>query len=113
MKKIILIISILISGYSYSQDFKDDISIVQFSAGFVKDSEIKLTPFKVYNIYYFKMEDKGVIFREEKIKYLPTIILYHNGKEITRVESGIDLKLPENCIEVINKHIDKLIEDKF
>ena len=101
-----LLLILLFTSSIYSQDFKDDISIVQFSAGFVKDSEIKLTPFKVYNIYYFKMEDKGVIFREEKIKY-------HNGKEITRVESGIDLKLPENCIEVINKHIDKLIEDKF
>ena len=109
----ILLLILLFTSSIYSQDFKDDISIVQFSAGFVKDSEIKLTPFKVYNIYYFKMEDKGVIFREEKIKYLPTIVLYHNGKEITRVESGIDLKLPENCIEVINKHIDKLIEDKF
>jgi len=109
----ILLLILLFTSSIYSQDFKDDISIVQFSAGFVKDSEIKLTPFKVYNIYYFKMEDKGIIFREEKIKYLPTIILYHNGKEITRVESGIDLKLPENCIEVINKHIDKLIEDKF
>tara|TARA_R100001530_G_C4319401_1_gene155296 strand:+ start:2036 stop:2371 length:336 start_codon:yes stop_codon:yes gene_type:complete len=108
-----LVLILLFTSSIYSQDFKDDISIVQFSAGFVKDSEIKLTPFKVYNIYYFKMEDKGIIFREEKIKYLPTIILYHNGKEITRVESGIDLKLPENCIEVINKHIDKLIEDKF
>ncbi|QDP46169.1 MAG: hypothetical protein Unbinned306contig1002_31 [Prokaryotic dsDNA virus sp.] len=97
----------------YSQDFKNDISIVQFSAGFVKDSEIKLTPFKVYNIYYFTMEERAVLFKEENIKYLPTVVLYHNGKEITRVESGIDLKLPENCIELINKHINKLIEDKF
>jgi len=111
MRLILLIYFITTS--LYSQDFKNDISIVQFSAGFVKDSEIKLTPFKVYNIYYFKMEERAVLFKEENIKYLPTIILYHNGKEITRVESGIDLKLPENCIELINKHIDKLIEDKF
>ena len=39
-------------------------------AGFVKDSEVKLTPFKTYNIYYFKMEEKAVLFKEENIKIL-------------------------------------------
>lgn len=96
-----------------AQDFKNDISVVQFSAGFVKDNEVKLTPFKVYNIHYFYMEKKAVLFKDENIKYIPTVILYHNGKEVVRVESGIDLKLPEDCIDIITKNIDKLIEDKF
>jgi hypothetical protein len=107
------LVVLLFTTLSYSQDFKDDISVVQFSAGFVKESEVPLTPFRVYNIHYFYMEKRAVLFKEENIKYLPTVILYHNGKEITRVESGLDLKLPENCIELINKHIEILIEDKF
>ena len=111
MKALLFILLLTVS--IYGQDFKNDISVVQFSAGFVKDSEVKLTPFKTYNIYYFKMEEKAVLFKEENIKYIPTVILYHNGKEVTRVESGIDLKHPENCIEIIKKHIDKIIEDKF
>ena len=109
----ILIFILLLSNTVFGQKFKNDISVVQFSAGFVKESEVKLTPFEVYNVYYFRMEERAVLFKEENIKYLPTVILYHNGKEIVRVESGIDLKLPENCIDLISKNIDKLIENKF
>ena len=107
------LVALLFTTLTYSQEFKDDISVVQFSAGFVKESEVPLTPFRVYNIHYFYMENRAVLFKEENIKYLPTVVLYHNGKEITRVESGLDLKLPDNCIELINKHIEVLIEDKF
>ncbi len=107
------IVALLFTTLTYSQDFKDDISVVQFSAGFVKESEVALTPFRVYNIHYFYIENRAVLFKEENIKYLPTVVLYHNGKEITRVESGLDLKLPENCIDLINKHIEVLIADKF
>ena len=53
------------------------------------------------------------LFDEEKIKYLPTIILYHNGDEVVRVESGISLKLPENTIELIEDKIEEIIESKF
>ena len=79
-----------------SQDFKEEISIVQYSAPFTKDSEISLKPFKQHNTYTFNITEKKDVFDEEKIKYLPTIILYHNGDEVVRVESGISLKLPEN-----------------
>ena len=113
MKKTILIISILISGYSYSQDFKNDISVVQFSASFVKSAEMPLKPFNDYNIHSFYIEKNGDIFKNEKIKYLPTIILYHNGDEVIRIESGLDLKLPENCDKEINRHIEELLKDKF
>ena len=103
------LVALLFTTLTYSQDFKDDISVVQFSAGFVKESEVPLTPFRVYNVYYFYMEKRAVLFKEENIKYLPTVVLYHNGKEIVRVESGLDLKLPDDCIDIINKHIDVLI----
>ena len=63
----------------FSQDFKEEISIVQFSAPFTKDSEISLKPFKQHNTYTFNITEKKKVFDEEKIKYLPTIILYHNG----------------------------------
>ena len=49
----------------------------------------------------------------KKIKYLPTIILYHNGDEVVRIESGISLKLPENTIKLIEEEIDLIIESKF
>ena len=47
------------------------------------------------------------------ISTLPTIILYHNGEEIIRIESGISLKLPENTIQLIEEEIEEIIESKF
>ena len=96
-----------------AQDFKSDISVVQFSAPFTKSSEISLKPFKSYNTHTFHITEKKKIFDDEKIKYLPTIILYHNGDEVVRIESGISLKLPENTIKLIEKEIDLIIESKF
>jgi hypothetical protein len=97
----------------FSQDFKEEISVVQFSAPFTKDSEISLKPFKQHNTYIFSITEKQKVFDNEKIKYLPTIILYHNGDEVIRVESGISLKLPENTIELIEEKIEEIIESKF
>jgi hypothetical protein len=54
-----------------------------------------------------------VVFEKEKIVYLPTLILYHNGKEVVRVESDITLKLPDDSLEVIQNEIDLIIESKF
>ena len=97
----------------HSQNFKADISIVQYSAPFTSDSEISLKPFNDFHIYNFCITEKPDIFKKEKIKFLPTVILYNNGKEIIRVESDITLSLPEDCKDTILKHIDKLIESKF
>ena len=107
------IVLLLFPVLVFSQDFKEEISIVQFSAPFTVGAEVSLKPFKDYNIYTFSIAEKKDVFEDEKIKYLPTIILYHNGEEVIRVESGISLKLPENTIELIEKEIDKIIESKF
>tara|TARA_R110000765_G_scaffold377230_1_gene468095 strand:+ start:53 stop:394 length:342 start_codon:yes stop_codon:yes gene_type:complete len=96
-----------------AQSFKEDISVVQFSAPFTVDGEISLKPFKNYSTYTFYITEKGEIFKKEKINFLPTVILYNNGKEIIRIESDITLSLPENCSDTILYHIEKLIESKF
>lgn len=96
-----------------AQSFKDHISIVQYSAPFTKGAEISLKPFKDHQIYTFCITEKKDIFENENIKYLPTLVLYHNGEEVVRVESGITLKLPENSEVIIQTHIDKIVESKF
>ena len=52
-------------------------------------------------------------FNKNNIKYLPTIILYNDGEEELRIESGISLKLPDNWKELLNEHIDLLLEQRF
>ncbi len=96
-----------------AQNFKSEISVVQFSAPFTSESEISLKNFKTYNTYTFHITEKKEVFEKEKIKYLPTLILYHNGDEVLRIESGISLKLPDDSVEIIQQNIDKIIESKF
>ena len=94
-----------------AQNFKSEISVVQFSAPFTSESSLK--NFKTYNTYTFHITEKKEVFEKEKIKYLPTLILYHNGDEVLRIESGISLKLPDDSVEIIQENIDKIIESKF
>jgi thiol-disulfide isomerase/thioredoxin len=112
MKKWLILL--LLPFYSLNaQNYKEDISVVQYSAPFTKDSEISLKPFKDYNTYTFYITEKKKIFEEDEVVYLPTLILYYNGKEIIRVESGISLKYPDDAEKKITKEIEKIIESKF
>jgi len=107
------IILLLFPIYLNAQNYKSDISVVQFSAPFTKDSEISLKPFKDYNTYTFCITEKPKFFEKEKILFLPTVILFYNNKEVIRFESDISLKLPEDTEKVLTNHIDKIIESKF
>ncbi len=91
---------------------QSDINIVQYSAEFVKSNEISLKPFRydTKTLYMSKAQDE---FKKLNIKYLPTIILFYNGEEVYRIESGISLKLPENSIQLIENQIEEIIESKF
>jgi len=108
MKLFILIL--FITAFTQAQ-VKDDISVVQYTAGFA--SEISLKSFEDYNTQTLYIEKNGDIFKKEKIKFLPTLVLYNDGKEILKIESGISMKLPENCLEQINKQINKILETRF
>ena len=108
-----LIILLLFSLASYSQSYKEKISVVQYSAEFAKDGEIDLKNFKAYNTYHFDLIKDQKIFIKEDIQFVPTLILYQNGKEIKRIEAGISLKLQDDAVEKINKEIDDLLSSRF
>jgi thiol-disulfide isomerase/thioredoxin len=88
------------------------IEIVQFSAEFLKDNEISLKSFRydTKTLYMSKAQDQ---FKKLDIKYIPTVVLFYNGEEVYRVESGITLKLPDNSIQLIENEIEEIIESKF
>jgi len=89
------------------------VEIVQFSAQFVKDNEVSLKPFKAYETKTIYMSKEKAMFKKLDIKYIPTLILFNNGEEIIRVESGISLKLPDNAIQRIEEEIEEIIDSKF
>ena len=103
----------MLASAAFGQDFKEDISVVQFSASFVKDSEIDLKKFKDCSTYTFYIEKDDAYFRKEEIEYLPTVLIYQNGKEIMRVETGISMSFPEGTDKKIRKKVEELIGNKF
>tara|TARA_R100000541_G_scaffold13850_2_gene23220 strand:- start:476 stop:814 length:339 start_codon:yes stop_codon:yes gene_type:complete len=112
MKHVIIIVSLLFTTLSFSQ-FKDDISVVQFSAKFLVDKQISLKKFKEFNTHTLFMSDHGKFFKEEKVEYLPTIIVYNNGDIVLRIDGGLSLELPENAIKQIQEQLTELQSNKF
>tara|TARA_R100000908_G_scaffold21513_1_gene8490 strand:+ start:4610 stop:4936 length:327 start_codon:yes stop_codon:yes gene_type:complete len=89
------------------------IEVIQYSAEFVKDNEISLNSFRSYDTNTLYMSKASKLFAQNKVEYIPTIILFNNGEEVFRLESGISLKLPENTIQLIQEQIEEIIESKF
>ena len=112
MRCAIIVIVLFVTFANYSQN-KDGISVVQYSASFVKENEISLKEFNRYNTQTMYLSKNQKIFQKEKINSLPTVVLYNDGEEIYRAEGGISLTLDPNCIKEINKHIDKLLSNRF
>jgi hypothetical protein len=106
----ILLLLFTLTGYS---QYKDGISVVQFSAEFVKENEISLKKFDDHNTHLFYLSKHSDHFTKEEIIYIPTIILFHNGEEILKIESGVTLKLPENTIDKIENAINEILENTF
>ena len=73
------VIIVFLWTFAITAQIKDDISVVQYTAGFA--SEISLKSFKDYNTQTLYIEKNGDIFKKEKIKFLPTLVLYNDGKD--------------------------------
>jgi len=110
--KICVAIALFAFSVTYSQSYKDDISVVLYTAEFIKDN-YSLKPFREHNINTFYIEKDNNIHANEKIIFLPTICLYSNGELIEKIEAGLSMKLPESTQERIQEHINNLLQDKF
>ena len=97
LDRILIGVMLMFSGSLQAQDYKNNISIVQFSAEFVKSSEISLKQFDRHNIYTF----------------LPTIVVYENGEEKLRIESNIRLELPDNAADQVEAVLEEILNNKF
>ena len=111
--KICVVFALFVSTVTVSQSYKDDISIVLYTAEFIKNDDFSLKPFKEHNINTFYLSKDKKIHANDKIMYLPTICLYNNGELIEKIEAGLSMKLPNSTTERLQEHIDKLLQDKF
>jgi len=112
MKHVTIIIALFFTTLCFSQ-YKDDISVVQFSAKFLVDKQISLKKFKEFNTHTLFISEHSKFFKEEEVEYLPTIIIYNNGDVVFRINGGISLELPENTIEQLQKELNELQSNKF
>ena len=109
MRLCVMAIALFVSVATLAQT--ESISIVQYTASFAQ--EISLDDYKDYNVETFYISKSQKIFDKNKIQYLPTVILYNDGEEELRIEGNIRLELPENWKQLVNEHIDLLLEQRF
>mgnify|MGYP003132594839 CR=1 FL=1 len=108
-----IIILFLIPTLTFAQSYKDGLVVIQYSADFVKANEIDISKLEGAELLRLALTEHPKIFEKEEIKFLPTVCLYHNRRLIVKVESDITLKLPDNSIETIQTHINKIVKSKF
>jgi|TARA_R110000787_G_scaffold121091_5_gene231957 thioredoxin-like negative regulator of GroEL len=115
-------IIILITSKALSQDFihQDDfkkktsqgIVLVEFWAEFNSINQVNLK--KIYDCkkYRVDMSLDPSLMVTHKVMAVPTVVIYHNGKEVKRFLPSLMMKLDVE-IKDIQDVIDELVDDKF
>ena len=119
---ILFMVLILMTSKGFSQDFihQDDfkkkisqgVVLVEFWAEFNAVNQVNLK--KIYDCkkYRVDMSTDPTLMVTHKIMAVPTVIIYHNGKEVKRFLPSLMMKLDAE-IKDIQAVIDELVGDKF
>ena len=119
---IIFMVFILMTSNAFSQDFihQDDfkkkisqgVVLVEFWAEFNAANQVDLK--KIYDCkkYRVDMSTDPSLMVTHKVMAVPTVVIYHNGKEIKRFLPSLMMKLDAD-IKDIQAVIDELVGDKF
>jgi hypothetical protein len=76
-------------------------SVIEFNAGFNSENGYKdLNKLGNAKLYRVDIEAKPAMRDKYKIKSVPTLILFRDGKEMWRWEAGIDMKLHVHYLEI-------------
>ena len=122
MKQLFIFLFLIISNNILAQDFlheddyekktKQGIVLVEFWASFNAANEVNLK--KIYDCkkYRVDMSQDPTLMAKHSIMAVPTVIVYHNGKEIKRFLPSLKMKLDVE-IKDIQAVIDELVGDKF
>ena len=96
----------------YDKKTKQGIVLVEFWASFNSVNEVNLK--KIYDCkkYRVDMSQDPSLMVKHNVMAVPTVVIYHNGKEIKRFLPGLMLKLDVE-IKEIQEVIDELVGDKF
>lgn len=93
-----LVASFLLLSFTYQPEGK---SVIEFNAGFnTKNGYKDLGKLSGAKLYRVDIEAKPQFKDKYKIKSLPTVILFRDGKEMWRWEAGIDMQLHVHHLEI-------------
>ena len=112
MKPVVLFILLLFtfntSNKNTPKSWGKGLAVVQYNADFNKNNSVKnlqrLSDARIFNAWIDKQPD---LKTQNRIKSVPTIILYNDGEEVRRWEAGIMMKLDITHHE-IQEYIDEL-----
>ena len=119
---IIFMVFILMTSKGFSQDFihQDDfkkktsqgIVLVEFWAEFNAINQVNLKKLYDCKKYRVDMSTDPNLMVTHKVMAVPTVVIYHNGKEVKRFLPSLMMKLDAE-IKDIQAVIDELVGDKF
>ena len=119
---ILFMVLILMTSKGFSQDFihQDDfkkktsqgVVLVEFWAEFNAINQVNLKKLYDCKKYRVDMSTDPNLMVTHKIMAVPTVILYHNGKEVKRFLPSLMMKLDAE-IKDIQAVIDEFVGDKF
>jgi len=122
MRNLLLVLFLIISNNILAQDFlheddyekktKQGIVLVEFWASFNSLNEVNLK--KIYDCKKYRVDmsqDPGLMTKYN-VMAVPTVVIYHNGKEVKRFLPSLMMKLDVDIKEVQGV-IDELVGDKF
>ena len=123
MKNLItFMVLILMTSKGFSQDFvhQDDfkkktsqgIVLVEFWAEFNAVNQVNLKKIHDCKKYRVDMSTDPNLMVTHKVMAVPTVVIYHNGKEVKRFLPSLMMKLDAE-IKDIQGVIDELVGDKF
>lgn len=103
MKNIILILSLFISSFAFSQD----VTVVHFNYEWNSHNGFKkLDNLKSAKVQYAYVENQSKNL-QQSIKSVPTIIIYKGDKPVARFEAGLSMKIEiefEKLQEIVNRY---------
>jgi len=110
IKKItLLLIAFTLCSFASNTISKKGIVLVHYNASFnAKNNYVDVVKIKDAKIFRASIDGDSSLKRDERIKSVPTVILYNNGKEIFRWEAGINLSLSHIDYHDIQKEVDKI-----
>ena len=105
----LLLIAFTLLSFTSSTISKRGIVLVHYNAGFNDvNNYVDVVKVKDAKIFKVTIDNNATVKQDEHIRSVPTLVLYKNGKEITRWEAGINLSLSHVDYREIQKEVDQL-----